>query len=177
MENLHELVVVGASNELANRIRGEYDLAIYNNDGYERDPDRIKPHKKTVYLYDEDNDRDDIGIDNIVVLNRSNLWIKNSAWLRTVHIYDYRCDLDKELKGLHLKSISNGSTVRAYYGYRMAHMLGLNFFELSCNDQSILSTEINNKNDAYYTLTFWQNTKNSSINEEQIKLLTYLPIR
>lgn len=177
METKHELAIINAPEILTERLMIAYDV-IVDSSTYECDPDRICPTNKTIYVYSGVFNVD-IGIDNVVNFSIYTPFIKNSQWKRTVNLTNYYYNFDvaiKEYEYLYHVNLSKYS-ISLRNGYKMANLLGLEFFKLSDADKLILSIDIGYVQQSVFVREYYQkHKKDSALSEAQIKALTYLPV-
>jgi hypothetical protein len=176
METKHELAIIDAPKPLTERLIIAYDV-IVDSDVYECDSDRIRPTNKTIYIYSGAFNTD-IGIDNIVDFSAFTAVIKNSRWKRIVNLTKYYYNFDAAIKRyMYLYPVNFPKhSISLKIGYKMANLIGLEFFKLSDVDKLILSIDIGTVRQSVFVQEYYQkNKKHSALSEAQIKALTYLP--
>jgi hypothetical protein len=174
METLNVALLLCASPELIWDLRTEYNV-VEVSEVDKCDSDKALLKNKTIYTAYPSN-MCDMTVDNIIVLNSLNYQVKNGK-PRTVNVFHYLYDLGFSLNSLGNLSQNRHKCINKYDGYRIANLLGLNFFEISLHDKVILSTSIKNRKEGDYLYQSWLKVREeSSLTVEQVKSLTYLPV-
>jgi hypothetical protein len=174
MEALDEVLLLCASPELILDLKAEYNV-VEVNEADKCNSDKALLKNKTIYIAYSSN-MYDITMNNIIVFNSLNYHVKNGK-PRTVNIFYYLHDLYSSLNSLGKLSLRRDTSINTLDGYRIANLLGLNFFEISLHDKIILSTSIKNRKEGERIYDKWLEVREeSSLTEKQVKELTYLPI-